>query len=84
MTHCIYIENSSVVIKLAFATTDRWLLTLDMIIKDEFYKHHLQVVSSAIQSARRRGVATVQPPHKHIIGNRICMLIIEVCLYQGN
>ncbi|OBT45501.1 hypothetical protein VE00_05100 [Pseudogymnoascus sp. WSF 3629] len=28
-----------------------------MIIKEEFYKHHLQVVSSAIQSARSAGVA---------------------------
>ncbi|KFY83449.1 hypothetical protein V498_08067 [Pseudogymnoascus sp. VKM F-4517 (FW-2822)] len=30
---------------------------LDMIIKEEFYKHHLQVVSSAIQTARSAGVA---------------------------
>ncbi|OBT47084.1 hypothetical protein VE00_03134 [Pseudogymnoascus sp. WSF 3629] len=36
---------------------DDCLLTLDMIIKEEFYKHHLQVVSSAIQSARSIGVA---------------------------
>jgi hypothetical protein len=36
---------------------DDCLLTSDMIIKEEFYKHHLQVVSSAIQSARSVGVA---------------------------
>ena len=36
---------------------DNWLLTPDMIIKNEFYKHHLQVVSSAIQRARSAGVA---------------------------
>ncbi|KFY66238.1 hypothetical protein V496_02135 [Pseudogymnoascus sp. VKM F-4515 (FW-2607)] len=36
---------------------DDWLLTSDMIIKEEFYRHHLQVVSSAIQSARSVGVA---------------------------
>ncbi|KFY96261.1 hypothetical protein V500_02543 [Pseudogymnoascus sp. VKM F-4518 (FW-2643)] len=36
---------------------DDWLLTSDMIIKEEFYKHHLQVVSSAIQTARNAGVA---------------------------
>jgi hypothetical protein len=35
---------------------DDWLAS-DMIIKEEFYKHHLQVVSSAIQSARSVGVA---------------------------
>ena len=29
-------------------------------------------------------VNTVGPPYKHIIGNRIRMLIKEVCLYQGN
>jgi hypothetical protein len=32
-------------------------LASDMIIKEEFYRHHLQVVSSAIQSARSVGVA---------------------------
>ncbi|KAG9228391.1 hypothetical protein BJ875DRAFT_547775 [Amylocarpus encephaloides] len=32
-------------------------LASDMIIKEEFYKHHLQVVSSAIHSARSVGVA---------------------------
>ena len=36
---------------------DGWLLTPDMVIKNEFYKHHLQVVSSAIQRARSAGVA---------------------------
>ncbi|OBT84084.1 hypothetical protein VE02_07016 [Pseudogymnoascus sp. 03VT05] len=36
---------------------DGWLLTPDMVIKNEFYKHHLQVVSSAIQRARSVGVA---------------------------
>ena len=36
---------------------DDWLLTADIIIKEEFYKHHLQVVSSAIQTARSAGVA---------------------------
>jgi hypothetical protein len=36
---------------------DGWLLTPDMVIKNEFYKHHLQVVSSAIQHARSAGVA---------------------------
>lgn len=35
---------------------DDWLLTSDMIMKEEFYKHHLQVVSSAIQIARSAGV----------------------------
>ena len=34
-----------------------WLLTPDVVIKNEFYKHHLQVVSSAIQCARSAGVA---------------------------
>ncbi|KFZ15857.1 hypothetical protein V502_05382 [Pseudogymnoascus sp. VKM F-4520 (FW-2644)] len=34
-----------------------WLLTPDMIIQEEFYRHHLQVVSSAIQSARSAGIA---------------------------
>lgn len=41
----------------AVLDNDDWLLSSDMIIKDEFHKHYLQVVSSAIQSARRRGVA---------------------------
>ncbi|KFY32042.1 hypothetical protein V493_00580 [Pseudogymnoascus sp. VKM F-4281 (FW-2241)] len=36
---------------------DGWLLTSNMIIQEEFYRHHLQVVSSAIQSARSAGVA---------------------------
>ncbi|OBT49884.1 hypothetical protein VE04_09715 [Pseudogymnoascus sp. 24MN13] len=36
---------------------DGCLLTSDMIIKEEFYNHHLQVVSSAIQSARSIGIA---------------------------
>ncbi|KFZ19232.1 hypothetical protein V501_00758 [Pseudogymnoascus sp. VKM F-4519 (FW-2642)] len=36
---------------------DGWLLTSDMVIKEELYKHHLQVVSSAIQRARSAGVA---------------------------
>ncbi|KFY04717.1 hypothetical protein O988_00577 [Pseudogymnoascus sp. VKM F-3808] len=36
---------------------DGWLLTPDMVVKNEFYKHHLQVVSSAIQRARSAGVA---------------------------
>jgi hypothetical protein len=36
---------------------DGWLLTPDMVIKNEFYKHHLRVVSSAIQRARSAGVA---------------------------
>jgi hypothetical protein len=27
---------------------------------------------------------TVKPLYKHIIGNRICRLIREVCLYKGN
>ena len=36
---------------------DGWLLIPDMVIKNEFYKHHLQVVSSAIQRARSAGVA---------------------------
>ncbi|KFZ02687.1 hypothetical protein V500_00025 [Pseudogymnoascus sp. VKM F-4518 (FW-2643)] len=35
---------------------DDWLAS-DMIIKEEFYKHHLHVVSSAIHSARSVGVA---------------------------
>ncbi|OBT92531.1 hypothetical protein VE01_09445 [Pseudogymnoascus verrucosus] len=35
---------------------DDCLLTADIIIKEEFYKHHLQVVSSAIQAARSAGV----------------------------
>ncbi|OAF62631.1 hypothetical protein VC83_01209 [Pseudogymnoascus destructans] len=35
---------------------DDWLAS-DMIIEEEFYKHHLQVVSSAIHSARNVGVA---------------------------
>ncbi|OBT89441.1 hypothetical protein VE02_02027 [Pseudogymnoascus sp. 03VT05] len=34
-----------------------WLLIPDMVIKNEFYKHHLQVVSSAIQRARSAGIA---------------------------
>ncbi|KFY67993.1 hypothetical protein V497_00095, partial [Pseudogymnoascus sp. VKM F-4516 (FW-969)] len=34
-----------------------WLLIPDMVIKNEFYTHHLQVVSSAIQRARSAGVA---------------------------
>ncbi|KFY98160.1 hypothetical protein V498_01626 [Pseudogymnoascus sp. VKM F-4517 (FW-2822)] len=36
---------------------DGWLLIPDMVINYEFYKHHLQVVSSAIQRARSTGVA---------------------------
>jgi hypothetical protein len=36
---------------------DGWLLTSDMVVKNEFYKHHLQVVSRAIQRARSAGVA---------------------------
>ncbi|KFY31875.1 hypothetical protein V493_00720 [Pseudogymnoascus sp. VKM F-4281 (FW-2241)] len=36
---------------------DGWLLTPDMVIENEFYKHHLKVVSSAIQRARSAGVA---------------------------
>jgi hypothetical protein len=35
---------------------DDWLLTSDMIIKEEFYKHYLRVVSSAIQITRSTGV----------------------------
>jgi hypothetical protein len=35
---------------------DDWLLTPDMVIKNESYKHHLQVVSSAIQRARSVGI----------------------------
>lgn len=35
---------------------DDWMAS-DMIIKEEVYKHHLQVVSSAIHSARSVGVA---------------------------
>ena len=29
-------------------------------------------------------LTTVKPRYKHIIGNRICMLIREVCLCKGN
>jgi hypothetical protein len=36
---------------------DGWLLNPNMVTKNEFYKHHLQVVSSAIQRARSAGVA---------------------------
>jgi hypothetical protein len=36
---------------------DGWLLTPDVVMKNEFYRHHLQVVSSAIQRARSAGVA---------------------------
>jgi hypothetical protein len=32
-------------------------LASDMVMEQEFYKHHLQVVSRAIKSARRKGVA---------------------------
>jgi hypothetical protein len=41
----------------ALEDDDDWLLSSDMIIKDEFYQHHLQVVTSAIQNARSRGIA---------------------------
>ncbi|KAK8142117.1 hypothetical protein G3M48_009321 [Beauveria asiatica] len=36
---------------------DDCLLKDDIIIEEEYHQHHLQVVTSAIQSARRRGVA---------------------------
>ena len=26
---------------------------------------------------------TLEPLYKHSVGNRICMLIMEVCLYRG-
>ncbi|EJP61482.1 F-box domain, Skp2 [Beauveria bassiana ARSEF 2860] len=36
---------------------DYCLLIPDIIMKDEFYRHHLEVATIAIQNARRRGVA---------------------------
>jgi hypothetical protein len=33
---------------------------------------------------RKTEGSTVEPLYKHIIGNRIRMLIREVCLYKGN
>ena len=36
------------------------------------------------QSNTLSALSTVKPLYKHIIGNRIRMLIREVCLYRGN
>ncbi|OBT50201.1 hypothetical protein VE04_09953 [Pseudogymnoascus sp. 24MN13] len=58
--HGICRELRSIEVRLSFSEVledDGWLLTPDMVIKNEFYKHHLQVVSSAIQRARSAGVA---------------------------
>lgn len=34
-----------------------WLLWSDAITEDEFYQHHIQAVTRAIQNAKNRGVA---------------------------
>ncbi len=47
-------------VRLSFYDTledDDYLLNPSIIITDEFYQHHLQVVTSAIQNARRGGAA---------------------------
>jgi hypothetical protein len=41
----------------ALEENDRCILRDDVIIKDEFYQHHLQVITNAIQNSRSRCIA---------------------------
>jgi hypothetical protein len=53
-------------------------------LSDKAVTHALLKDNDSYDYANIECLVTVKPLYKHIIGNRIRMLIREVCLYKGN